>query len=355
MRVCGEVSREVRIVHNLQSSKPRNTKRSCAKKLPGYSHMRSILVAVLSIAAIMATAAHAQTYPNRPVRIIVNVTPGGGVDNVARIAAQHYGAVWHQPFVVDNRTGAGGSIGVELVAKAASDGYTLLVCSSGVVTNAAIRPQSYDPVRDLQPVTVLTAAPYMILTTPSLPVSSVKELIALAKAKPNGVSFASAGNGSIIHMGAELLVALSGTTMLHVPYKGVADAYPAVASGDVNWMLGAPVSALPLVRGGRLKAIAVTSAKRSKLLPELPAVAESVPGYDVVGWFGMFVPAHTAPDIVAKLQSEAKRAFDTPEVIRRMRTEGTDVVLNSPQDFAADVQAEFERWRSLVKKTGVKF
>ncbi len=313
--------------------------------------------AVLSIGLLCAAApSNAQSYPQRPVRIIVNVTPGGGVDNVARIAAQHYHALWNQPFVVDNRTGAGGSIGVELVAKAAPDGYTLLVCSSGVVTNAAIRPQSYDPVRDLQPVTILTSAPYLVLTTPSLPVSNVKELISLAKSKPGGVSFASAGTGSIVHMGAELLVALSGTPMLHVPYKGVADAYPAVASGDVNWILGAPVSALPLVRAGRLKAIAVTGGTRSKLLPELPTIAESgVPGYDVRGWFGMFAPAGTPPEIIAKLNAEAKRAFQTPEVARRMTIEGTDVVVNSPREFAAEVKAEFEKWHGLVKKTGVKF
>ena len=313
--------------------------------------------AVMSGGSATSTAASTSgAYPQRPVRIIVNVTPGGGVDNVARIAAQHYNSVWTQPFVVDNRTGAGGSIGVELVAKAAPDGYTLLVCSSGVVTNAAIRAQSYDPVRDLQPVTVLTSAPYLILTTPSLPVTSVKELIALARTKPNGVSFASAGTGSIVHMGAELLVTLSGTKMLHVPYKGVADAYPAVASGDVNWMLGAPVSALPLVRGGRLKAIAVTSAKRSALLPELASAAESgLPGYDVVGWFGMFAPAHTPREIVARLQAEAKRAFETPEVARRMKAEATDIVINEPAQFAAEVKAEYDKWRALVKKTGMKF
>ena len=313
----------------------------------------AVLMMAFSCAASLSGA---QSYPQRPVRIIVNVSPGGGVDSVARIAAQHYHMVWNQPFVVDNRTGAGGSIGVELVARAAPDGYTLLVCSSGVVTNAAIRAQGYDPVRDLQPVTVLTSAPYIVLTTPSLPVSSMKELIALAKSKPGRVSFASAGTGSILHMSAELLMLLSGTQMLHVPYKGVADAYPAVVSGDVNWVIGAPVSALPLVRGNRLKALAVTSATRSKLLPDLPTVAESgVPGYDVRGWFGMFAPAATPSAIIAKLNAEAKRAFQTPEVARRMAAEGTEIVLNSPQEFAAEVKAEYQKWQALVKKTGVKF
>jgi tripartite-type tricarboxylate transporter receptor subunit TctC len=312
---------------------------------------------LIAFAAAPTQFAGAQAqYPVKPVRIIVNVTPGGGVDNVARVAAQHYHAVWGQPFVVDNRTGAGGSIGVELVAKAASDGYTLLVCSSGVVTNAAIRPQGYDPVRDLQPVTILTSAPYLLLTTPSLPVSNVRDLIALAKAKPGGVSFASAGTGSIIHMTAELLVTLSGTRMLHVPYKGVADAYPAVVSGDVNWIIGAPVSALPLVRAGRLKAIAVTSGTRSKLLPDLPTVAEGgVAGYDVRGWFGMFAPAGTPPAIISMLNAEAKRAFQAPDVTRRMTAQVTDIVVNSPREFAVEVKAEFQKWRDLVRKMGTKF
>ncbi|MGZ8197720.1 MAG: Bug family tripartite tricarboxylate transporter substrate binding protein [Burkholderiales bacterium] len=304
----------------------------------------------------ICAAPNAQTWPTRPVRVIVNVTPGGGVDNVARICAQHFSGVWGQPFVVDNRTGAGGSIGVELVAKAAPDGYTLLVSSSGIVTNAAIRPSGYDPVRDLQPVMMITSAPYLIVTTPSLPVSTVKDLVALAKSKPGAVSFASAGQGSIVHMGAELLVALSGTRMLHVPYKGVADAYPAVIAGDVNWMLGFPISALPLVKAGRLKAIAVTGAKRTKLLPDLPTAAESgVPGYDVRGWFGMFAPARVPTEIVAKLNAEAKRAMQAPEVVRRINADGAEVVANSPQEFATEVRAEYAKWRDLVKRPGMKF
>ena len=298
----------------------------------------------------------AQSYPQKPVRIIVNVSPGGGVDNVARIAAQHYSAQWGQPFVVDNRTGAGGSIGVELVAKAAPDGHTLLVCSSGIVTNAAIRPAGYDPVRDMQAITVLTSAPYLVLTTSSLPVASVKDLVALAKAKPGSVSFASAGQGSILHLGAELLIALSGTQMLHVPYKGVGDAYPAVVAGDVNWILGFPISALPLVKAGRLKAIAVTSGTRSKLLPDMPTIAESgVPGYDVRGWFGMFAPARVPPEIVAKLYAEAKRAFQAPEVVKRINAEGAEVILNTPEQFGAEVKAEYAKWRELVKRPGMKF
>ena len=324
------------------------------------------LAALSVVPCLGAAPATGQSYPARPVRVIVNVSPGGGVDNVARICAQHYTAVWNQPFVVDNRTGAGGTIGVELVAKAAPDGYTLLVASSGIVTNAAIREQGvrgkgdraagYDPVQDLQPIMAITTAPYVIVATPSLPVGNVKELVALAKAKPGTVSFASSGQGSILHMGAELLVALSGTRMLHVPYKGVAEAYPAVMSGDVNWVLGFPISALPLVKAGRLKALAVTSAKRSKLLPDLPTVAESgVPGYDVQGWFGMFAPARTPGDIVARLNAEARRAMQAPEVVKRINADGAEVVANSPEEFAAQVRAEWTKWRDLVKRPGMTF
>ncbi len=307
-------------------------------------------------AALVFSNAHAQPYPQRPVRIVVNVTAGGGGDAVARIAAQHYTQIWGQPFVVDNRVGAGGSIGVELVTKAAPDGYTLLVTSSGVVTNAAIRPQGYDPVRDLQPISRLTSNPYIVILTPSLPVSNIKELIALAKTKSGGVSFASAGIGSIVHMGAELIAVMAGVPMTHIPYKGVADAYPAVATGQADWMIGSPISALPLIRAGRLKAIAVTSKVRAKALPEVPTVAESgLPGYDVVAWFGMLAPARTPPAIVAKLSEEARRSLQTPEVARRMEIEGTDTVGNTPQEFAKEVKIEYDKWLALVKKTGMKF
>jgi tripartite-type tricarboxylate transporter receptor subunit TctC len=316
----------------------------------------TIACAAAGVALLCAAAtAAAQAWPQRPVRIIVNVSAGGGVDSLARIAGQHYSMVWGHPFVVDNRTGAGGSIGVELVAKATPDGYTLLVSSSTVITTAALRPQNYDPVRDLQPVTKLTSNPYIVTVTPALPVANVKELIALAKSRPGGISFASAGIGSIVHMGAELLSVMAGVPMTHVPYKGVADAYPAVASGQVDWIIGSPISALPLIKAGRMRGIAVTSAVRSKALPELPTVAESgLPGYVVVAWFGMFAPAHTPREIVAKLNAEARRALQSPEVARRMEIEGTDIISNSAQDFTAEVQAEYAKWRELVRKTGMK-
>ena len=300
-------------------------------------------------------AAAAQPYPSRPVRIVVPLTPGGGVDILARIVADHYSQVLGQRFIVDNRPGAGGSIGVETVAKAAPDGHTLLVSSSSMVTNAAIQSVRYDPIRDFQPVTKLTSNAYILLVTPSLPVTSVKDLVALARAKPGQVSYASSGVGAVLHLGAELLCSLAGVKMNHVPYKGVADAYPAVISGQVNWVLGNPLSALPLVKAGRLKGIAVTGTARMKVLPDLPTVAESgVPGYSVDAWFGLFAPARVPPRIVEKLQAEASRAIHAPEIERRMEAEGTDVVANRPQEFAVEVRKEFEKWRGLVAKAGLK-
>ena len=297
----------------------------------------------------------AQSYPQRPVRIVVNVTAGGGVDMTARAVALHFNSAFKQSFVVDNRTGAGGSIGIELVAKAPPDGYTLLVCSSGIVTNAAFRPENYDPVRDFQPVSNLVSTPYILVVTPSLPVKSVQDLVALAKARPGEVTFATSGVGSVIHLGSELLVMLSKTKMTSVPYKGVNDAYPAVANGDVNWILGASISAMPLVNAGRLRALAVTSAKRAKALPDLPTIAESgVPGYDMVGWFGMFAPARTPKAIVERLSAEANRGVHQSDFAARAEAQGTEVVGSSPGELAKLVKTDLEKWRKVVANAGLR-
>ena len=308
--------------------------------------------AMLLIAPAVAPAA--QGYPERPVRIVVPVTAGGGVDSLARIVGQHFNAVWGQPFIVDNRPGAGGSLGAEIVARATSDGYTLMVTSSSYVTNAAIRDVRYDPIRDFQPVTKLTTNPYIIVVTPSLPVKSVGDLVALAKAKPDRITYASSGTGGVLHLGAELLTALTGTRMTHVPYKGVADGYPAVISGQVNWMLGSPISALPLMKAGRLRGIAVTGPRRIKALPDLPTIGESVPGYEVSAWFGLLAPARVPARIVEQLYKEAAKAVTEPELTRRMEAGGTETVGNPPREFTQQVKAEYGKWRGLVKKTGLK-
>jgi len=321
--------------------------------------MRSLVAPSLSIFPFLFSlgiaGADAQQYPVRPVRVIVPLTPGGAVDILARIVSEHYSQTLGQRFIVDNRPGAGTSIGVETVAKAAPDGHTLLVSSSSLVTNAAIQTVRYDPVRDFQPVTKLTSNAYVLLTTPLLAVSSVKDLVALARSKPGIVSYASSGVGSVLHMGAELLCVLTGVQMTHVPYKGVADAYPAVISGQVNWVLGNPISALPLMKAGRVKGIAVTGTSRMKALPELPTIAEAgVPGYSVDAWFGLFAPARVPARIIEKLQVEASRAIHAPEIERRLQAEGADVIGNPSKEFDAQVKAEYEKWRTLVQKAGLK-
>jgi tripartite-type tricarboxylate transporter receptor subunit TctC len=297
----------------------------------------------------------AQQYPSRPVRVVVPLTPGGGVDIIARIVSEHLSTALGQRYIVDNRPGAGGSIGIETVARAAPDGHTLLVSSSGLVTNAAIQAQRYDPIRDFQPVTKLTSNAYVLMVTPSLPVASVKDLVAMARSQAGRVSYASSGTGGILHLAAELLCVMAGAQMTHVPYKGVADAYPAVVTGQVNWVLGNPLSALPLLKAGRLKGIAVSGASRMKILPDLPTVAEAgVPGYAVDAWFGLFAPARVPSGIVDTLHREVNRALRAPDLERRMQAEGTDLVGNPPQEFAAQVKAEYEKWRSLVARAGLK-
>jgi tripartite-type tricarboxylate transporter receptor subunit TctC len=300
-------------------------------------------------------AADAQPYPSRPVRVVVPLTPGGGVDTMARIVSEHLGNTLGQRFIVDNRPGAGGSIGVETVAKATPDGHTLLVSSSSLVTNAAVQNVRYDPVRDFQPVSQFTSNAYIVLVTPSLAVLSVGDLVALARSQPGKVTYGSSGVGGVLHLAGELLCVLAGVKMTHVPYRGVADAYPAVMSGQVNWLIGNPISAMPQMKAGRLRGIAVTGASRMKAVPELPTVAESgVPGYSVDAWFGMFAPAGVPPRVIEALSREAGKAVRTPELARRMDAEGTEVVGNTPKEFGARVREEYAKWRGLVAKAGLR-
>ena len=276
------------------------------------------------------------------------------VDNIARIVSRHLHAKRGQPFVVDNRPGAGGSLGAGIVARATPDGYTLMVSSSSYVTNAAIRKVPYDPIRDFQPITKLTTNPYILVMTPSFPAGSVSDLIARAQAKPGTITYASSGMGGVLHLGAELLTALTNTRMTHVPYKGVADGYPAVMSGEVNWMLGSPISAQPLMKAGRLKGIAVTGPRRLKALPELPAIGETVPGYEVSAWFGLFAPAHVPAGLIRELQRAAAEAVTEPALTRRLEAGGTETVGNTTSEFTQQVKAEYDKWRGLVKKAGLK-
>jgi tripartite-type tricarboxylate transporter receptor subunit TctC len=316
------------------------------------TELLSILLVAVSLACATTASALAQSYPQRPVRLIVPLSPGGGVDTIARLLARHYGSVWAQPFVVDNRAGAGGTIGVDLVVKAAPDGHTLLVSSSGIITNAATRPagtRGYDPTRDLEAVTQLVSTPYLVAVSAASPFTDLRQLIGAAQKKPDAISYASAGVGGITHMAAELLRSQAGVAMTHVPFRGIADAYPAVATGQINWVLGNPISVMPLVAAGRLRAIATTSLKRVRSLPDIPTVTESgVPGYEVVGWFGVTAPAGTPRPVLNLLYEQAAKAMQDPEVVRRMEREGSEIVLSPPDVFKKAIRAEYEMWRKLA-------
>jgi tripartite-type tricarboxylate transporter receptor subunit TctC len=313
----------------------------------------------LASAALIATAggALAQSYPAKPVRMIVPFPAGGATDIVARLIAQKLTESWRVQVLVDNRGGAGGTIGSDLAAKSPPDGYTILMATS---STHAIAPSlytklAYDPVRDFAPVTLVASATILLAVHPSLPTRNVKDLIALARKRPDALSFASSGNGGISHLIGEHFKSVAGIRMLHVPYKGDTPALIDLVSGQVQLMFGTAVSFLPYVKSGRLNALAVTNPKRSPIVPNVPTVAESgLPGFEALQWFGIFAPAGTPKDVVAKLNADIVKATRLPDVRERMTTLGADVVGNTPAEFAAFQKADTAKWAKVVKASGAK-
>ena len=307
------------------------------------------------ILAVTLQAA-AQTFPVKAVKGVVSAAAGGGNDFVARILAPHISEYLKQPFVVENRGGSGGVVGTDFVAKSAPDGYTLLMC----FVNFAIFPSLYkklpfDPVSDFAPVTTLAATPLVLVVHPSLPAKSVRQLIALAKARPGDLNVASTGMGSVGHLAGELFKASTGTTMVQVPYNGGAPAITAVLSGEVQLYFATVPAALTQMKAGRLRALAVTSAKRIASAPELPTIMESgVSGYDVTGWFGLLAPARTPRNVVALLNSEVNKAIKVQDVRDRLATEGLEPLGSSPEEFAALIKSEIEKWSRVVRSAGIK-
>ena len=312
---------------------------------------------VAALLAIPAGAPLAQAYPAKPVRMVVPFPAGGATDIVGRLVAQKLSEAWGQQVIVDNRGGAGGTIGSDIAAKSAPDGYTILVATS---STHAIAPSlysklSYDPVRDFAPVTLMANATILLAVHPSVPARNVRELIALAKKQPKALSFASSGNGGISHLIGEQFKSMAGIQMLHVPYKGDTPALVDLVSGQVSLMFGTAVSFLPYVKGGRLKALAVTNPKRSPSVPDIPTVAESgLPGFEALQWFGIFAPAGTPKDIVARLNGEIVKILRLPDVRDRLAGLGADVVGNSPEQFAAFQKADAAKWARVVKESGAK-
>jgi tripartite-type tricarboxylate transporter receptor subunit TctC len=317
------------------------------------------MISVLALAAAASLSFHvqAQNYPDRPVRFVVTFPPGGSTDFTARILAQHLPAALGQSIVVDNRGGGGGNIGAEIVAKAAPDGYTVLFTTEGPMTiNASVYSAlGYNAIRDLPPVTQLIKYANVVALHASVPVTSVKDLIALSKAQPGKLRYSHPGVGTSNHLAVELFKMSTGTDIISVPYKGGGPAVVAIVGNEVQLSFATPPSAMPHVKSGRLKAIAVTSAKRSVALPNLPTVAEGgVPGFEVDGWVGMFVPAGTPPRIVERLHTEAVKIMRRPDVNDLVLASGSEVSAITTEETRTKVRNETAMWAKVVKSTGIK-
>jgi tripartite-type tricarboxylate transporter receptor subunit TctC len=302
-------------------------------------------------------AVTAQTYPAKAIRLIVPSTPGGSVDTIARTLGPKLTERWGQQIIVDNRSGAGGAIAAELVARSAPDGYTLLIGTiASLGTNVSLQKKlPYDPVKDFAPVTLVATQNLLLLVHPSVPAKSVRELVRLAKAQPGTLTFASAGNGTGSHLSGELFKMLAGIEMLHIPYKGVAPALVDVVSGQVSLTFPSILSSLPQMRAGRLRGLAVTGAKRSAAVPELPTMQEAgVNGYESATWYGIVAPTGTPQDVVMKLNAEIVAVLKQPEIRERLSREGADPVGSSPQEFGAFIRSEIEKWRKVIHAAGIQ-
>ena len=307
--------------------------------------------------AVVATVASAQSYPNRTIRLVVPFPAAGTTDILARAAAQKLTEAFGQSVVVDNRPGAAGNIGADLVAKSAPDGYTLLM---GTVGTHAINPSlyskmPYDHVKDFVPVVLVAGVPNVLVVNPALPVNSVADLIKLAKDKPGQINFASSGSGTSIHLSGELFKTMAGVDITHIPYKGSSPALVDLIGGQVQIMFDNLPSALPQIKAGKLRAIAVTSLKRAPVLPDVPTISESgLPGFEASSWFGVLAPAGTPAPIVARINAEVNKWLQTADARERLLSQGAEAAGGSPEQFANHIRAESEKWAKVVKASGAK-
>jgi tripartite-type tricarboxylate transporter receptor subunit TctC len=307
-------------------------------------------------AALLPFAALAQdAYPSRPVRVVVGLAPGGGTDIQTRLFAQKLTESLNRPFVVENRPGAGGTVAYAQVAKSPPDGYTLAGVTSGyTITPAVYTRLTYDPLRDFAPISLVAQAPFLLIVHPSLPARSVKDLLALARAKPGGLDCGSAGVGSSTHMAFELFRSMAGVKITHIPYKGTGPALVDAMAGQVHMLFGNVLSTLTYVKAGRLRALAVTTATRSKVLPELPTVAESgLPGYENSTWHGWLAPAGTPAPILSRLNAELVKSARAPDLLEKLAADGGEGVGSTPEQFTRLLVTEIARWRKVVKEAGV--
>lgn len=312
------------------------------------------LFAGLALAAFCSAAA-AQTYPVKTVRMVVGYPPGGPTDLIARIVSQKLSESWGQQVIVDNRPGASGMIGAELTVRAAPDGYTLLMVPVTYAVTPSLYPKmTYDAVKDLAPVAQVAAAPFILVVHPTLPVKSVKDLIALARSKPGQLNYASASTGGMPHLAGELFNTMTGVNMIHIPYKGAAPATTDLLAGQVSLMFNNMLSAMPHVKNHRLRAIAVTSTRRSTAAPELPAIAETVPGYEASGWYGALAPAATPHELVTRINNDMNRVMKQPDVAQRLAGDGVEAVGITAEQFGSYLRQEIVKWGKVVKASGAK-
>jgi tripartite-type tricarboxylate transporter receptor subunit TctC len=330
-----------------------------AMNLPFKRHsVKSIISAIAAVILIaLSSACFAQGYPNKPVKYVVPYPPGGPLDTVARLLGQKVSERIGQPVIVENKPGAGGNIGADAVAKSPADGYTILM---GAVATHAINPTlyrsiPYDPIRDFTPITLIGVTPNVLVVNSALPVKDVKEFIAYAKANPGKLNFGSGSSGSAGHLAGELFKSMAGIDMAHIPYKGAAPGMQDLIAGQIQLMFDNMASALPQVKGGKIRAIAVTTPRRSIYAPDLPTVAESgLPGFDVSTWFGLFAPANTPKEVVARLHDEFVRALALPDVKEKMANLGIEPVGDKPEEFAAYIKAEAAKYGDVIRKSGAK-
>jgi len=323
------------------------------------TQLLTLLAAGMSLLAPLAT--HAQTaasdWPSKPIRWVIPFPPGGAMDAIARTLGEKVGKSLGQPFVIDNKPGAGGNIGADLVAKSPADGYTMMITSIGMATNKPLYGKlSYDPVKDFAPVSLLAVVPNVLVTNSTQPnIKTVPDLIAAAKKEPGQLSYASAGNGTSIHLAGEVFTSLAKIDMLHVPYKGSGPAVADLLGGQVNYMFDSITSARPHIQSGKLRALGLTTAKRSSALPNVPTLAEAgLPGYEVSPWFAVFMPAGTPKPIIAKLNAALLDAMKQPDVRARFETIGAEPIGSTPDEMAAHLMRESTRWSKLIAERGIK-
>jgi tripartite-type tricarboxylate transporter receptor subunit TctC len=319
--------------------------------------MRRTITTLLGCAALVLSAlAHAQPYPNRTIRIVVPFAVGGIADTFGRVIAQKLTEAWGQPVVIENKAGAGGNIGADLVAKAPPDGYTLVIGNIGThaVNQYLVKSMPYDPIKDFVPIAHIMDAEGLLVVHPDLPVKTIPELIALAKMKPGGLSYASGGLGTTSHLAGEFFKVMAGVDMVHIPYKGNSPAITDVMGGQAQMIFATMPTVIQQAKSGRLRPIAVIGSARAKAVPEVPTVAETLPGFEVSNWIGLFAPAGTPAEIVNKLNAEIQKIMRAPDVEKRLETEGAKFIPTTPASFAAFQRSEAARWAKVIKDANIK-